>query len=371
MTRDTLQLLSSEKMGPCLSIIIPMHKSSQERMQNPEIYRKAVRKAHSVLNKKEYPVAVRSNMLEKLERLAKQFTPTFKMSGIGLFVSPTVAEGIEFPFTVKEKIIVDKTFETRDLHYLQQFVAPYYVLVLGKNRIHLYTATTDQFAEVKDGHFPMEYHEEYEYERSQIGTSFGYAAKGFEKDKGTLSALRMQSFFREAARQVDTYMHKTKFPLILAGTQKQITEFKTQPVLHEKIAGEVKGSFSDKNFFDLRAKSWMSFARIKKQEVDLKIKEFTDRDKIGHLSKGIQEVWTAAHEGKGLLLLVEKEYNRPTYLRDEDPTLYMRPPKGKFTLVPDAVDDIIEVVLEKGGKVMFTEESKLKRFDSIALLHRY
>jgi hypothetical protein len=82
-------------------------------------------------------------------------------------------------------------------------------------------------------------------------------------------------------------------------------------------------------------------------------------------------VWTAAQEGKGLWLLVEKEYTRPTYLRDGDPTLYMRPPKGKYTLVPDAVDDIIEVVLEKGGKVMFTEENKLRKFDSIALLHRY
>jgi hypothetical protein len=371
MIRDTLSLLAFEKKGPCLSVIIPMNKLSRERMQNPEVYRKAISKAKSVVNRRDIPDSVKKTMLEKLNELTEQFKPAYTLYGIGLFVSPSLAEGIEFPFTVKEKIILDKTFETRDLHYLQQFTSPYYVLVLGKNRLHLYSVTMDHFMEIKDGHFPMEYHEEYEYERSHIGTSYGYASKGFEKDKNSLNAIRLQSFYKEAAQQVDSYIHKTGLPLIITGTQKQLTEFKTHPVLHGKISGEVKGSFTDKNFFDLRTKAWLSYTKFKKQEVDMKIKEFVERDKLGYLSKGVQEVWTAAHEGKGLWLLVEKDYSRPTYLRDHDPVLYTRPPQGKYTLVPDAVDDIIETVLEKGGKVMFTEDKKLSRFDNIALLHRY
>lgn len=371
MTHDTFDLILSEKKGPCLSIIIPMNRLSRDRMLNPEIQRKAIRKAKSILKRKEYSEAVTSVMLEKLNDLTGQIKPVYDMYGLGLFISPEIAELIEFPFPVKEKIIMDTSFETRDILYLKQFLTPYYVLVLGKNRIHLYSAVIDHFIEIKDGNFPMEYHDDHEYEHASIGTSFGFARKGFEKDKSALIKMRTQSFFKEAGTQLASYMHKTHLPLIVAGIKNQILDFKAQPSFHETISGEVIGSFNENNFADLRSKAWLSLAKYKRSEVNSKIKEFTERDRLGHLAKGIQEVWLAAHEGKGLSLLVEKDFNRTSYLRNNDPILYTRAPKGKYTIVPDAVDEIIETVIEKGGKVTFAEEGKLNKFDSIALLLRY
>jgi hypothetical protein len=375
MTIDILDRLFSGKKGPCLSIIVPLHKLSRERMLNAEIFRKAIHKAKSLVKRKEIDNSISNDIAEtlqaKLQELAKTFNPDSAMNGIGLFIAPHVAEVVHFPFPVKEKIILDKTFETRDLFYLKQLMAPYYVLALAKKGVHLYAAQGDHFTEIKDGHFPMKYEEEYEYERATVGTSYGFSQKGFEKDKSAVVKMRLESFFKEAGTHLASYLNKNHHALIIAGTKDMITEFKSQSVLSKKIDGEVIGSFKESDLFPLQTKAYASMIKHQKEEIKNKITEFAEKDTLKHLAKGIQEVWQAAHEGRGMTLLVEKDYTQSSYLQDGNPLLHLRAPKGKYTLVPDAVDDIIETVVEKGGKVFFTEEKKLNSFDSIALLLRY
>jgi len=371
MTIDIVDRLFSEKKGPCLSIIVPLHKLSNERMLNAETFRKSIRKGKSLLKRKEFSGSISEIMLARLDELSSQFNPDNAMNGIGLFISPSVAEVVHFPFPVNEKILLDKNFETRDLFYLKQLMSPYYVLSLGKKAVRLFAAQGDQFIEIKDGHLPMEFEEQYEYERASMGTSFGFSRKGFEKDKSAILKLRIESFFKEAGSHLATYVNKNNHPLIVAGTKDLVAEFRSHFTFDKKIAGEVIGSFKDENLFTLRTKAFASLIKHQKEEIKNKITEFIEKDTLRHLAKGIQEVWQAAHEGRGLTLLVEKEYSQRTYLRDGDPLLHLQAPKGKYTLVPDAVDEIIETVVEKGGKVLFTEKNKLKVFDSIALLLRY
>jgi hypothetical protein len=362
-----LDKLMAEKKGPCLSVIIPQHRLSREKMQNPEILRKAVRKARSLLNRKRLP----SIMVENLDKLTMQFASDYAIEGLGMFISPRTAELVGFPFPVNERIIVDSSFETRDLLYLKQLSAPYCVLVLGRKKISLYSARGDELDEIKDGHFPFVYEEEYEYTRPSLGSSFGYSRKGMAKDKSTMVKVRTQSFFGEAGRYVALFLGKTRLPLIIAGAKSSMSEFKLQPEVAGRISGEVSGSFEEYNFQDLRSKVLRSFIKYEQEEIKNKIREFRENDVPDRVAKGIQEVWTAAQEGRGQVLLVEKDYARPAYLCSGDPVLYLRPPRKKYVRVPDAIDEIIETVLDKGGAVLFTGNNKLKPLDSIALWLRY
>ena len=101
------------------------------------------------------------------------------------------------------------------------------------------------------------------------------------------------------------------------------------------------------------------------------IKEFTE--KIGeHLGiSGIQEVWEATKEGKAFKLLVEKDFRSPGFAEKEAYHLYLRPPQKPHRVLADAVDDIIEMVLEKNGHVFFTDNGMLKDYQRIALITRY
>jgi hypothetical protein len=69
--------------------------------------------------------------------------------------------------------------------------------------------------------------------------------------------------------------------------------------------------------------------------------------------------------------VVEKDYRIPGFLADNDYHLYLRPPQKTHKILPDAVDDIIETVLNKNGHVFFVDNGILENYHRIALIPRY
>ena len=51
--------------------------------------------------------------------------------------------------------------------------------------------------------------------------------------------------------------------------------------------------------------------------------------------------------------------------------LYLRPPQKPHKVLADAVDDVIEMVLEKNGQIFFVDNGMLKDYQRVALITRY
>jgi hypothetical protein len=66
-----------------------------------------------------------------------------------------------------------------------------------------------------------------------------------------------------------------------------------------------------------------------------------------------------AHEGRGKLLLVEKDYHTPGRLDETGLLLLPADDANAPDVIPDAVDAAIEAVLSKGGEVIFTDNGQL------------
>ena len=77
-------------------------------------------------------------------------------------------------------------------------------------------------------------------------------------------------------------------------------------------------------------------------------------------------------EGRGLKLLVEKDFSIPAYVKNtNDYELYLRPPKEPHKALPNVVNNLIETVLDKNGEVFLVENDILKDYGRIALITRY
>ena len=76
--------------------------------------------------------------------------------------------------------------------------------------------------------------------------------------------------------------------------------------------------------------------------------------------------------GKGWKLVLEKDYKVPGFLvKGNEQFLMLRPPKEDHITMPDAVDSIIEMVMDKGGQVFFTDRDRLQKYNGIILITRY
>ena len=122
------------------------------------------------------------------------------------------------------------------------------------------------------------------------------------------------------------------------------------------------------NFSDL---VWEQVLNYLNQRNEIIFKQFVEAYGTGMATSGIENVWKATKEGKGLTLLVEKDFSHAGFLAKNEYKLLLHPPATLHKIIADSVDDVIETILKKGGNVIFLENGKLNEYDNIGLLMRY
>jgi hypothetical protein len=367
---SSLEGLLTAKDSPCVSVIVNLHKQGNMLKQNLNELCKAIKKVQASLDIFKTTDDIREIINEHLDQATGQFVNDGSASAVGIFASETQQALILFPFTVNECEVVDNSFETRDLLYLKQYTKPYFVVNIGKDEIHLFRGVGASLTEIREGGFPIEFSDNYEYEHASLGTSYGYALKGFERDKGELSHSRHDVFVKSATQNLVPLLADNQAEIIVAGPARMVTAFQSAYPMTRQIAGHIHRSFNGRNFPALALDSWEAISNARKKQVSDLIQKANDLP-LNQKAEGLRDVWEAARKGRGLVLLVERDFRRTAYLPCGYEEIRLYPPKGKYEAMADAVDDVIETVIAKHGKVVFTEPHQLARFDGIVLLLRY
>ncbi len=372
MNTPDIDLLLAEKGNPCISIVIPTHAYTKNRVQNPELIGKAVRRAKMLLENGAWPTEKVNLLQSKLDSILTQLDYLRLQKSLAIFVSPNVTRVYLLPFSLKEKVMLGKTFELRDLFYFNQYTKTYYLLTLSRKRTRLFKGSGSDLQEVVNSDFPKQYTEEYEYNRPSIASSSSPGLKGFERDKSLVQESRMKDFFRRADETLNKYLKEDSL-LFVAGVNEELADFEQISHHVKNLASKIPGNFDIDAVHPLAESAWKKI----KEDVSASHKELIKRleEDIGkHLVvDGIRNVWKAAMEGKGHILLLEKDYQYMAYQHPDDRSqiLLSPPAEGPYDIILDAADDVIEVVKEKGGEIVIVENGELKAYGSIALLLRY
>ena len=368
---EDLLALQNEKGNICVSIIVPLHRLSPERRVDKLEVKRAIEKAGQLLQYK-YSEKETEPLLKTMDTLYQTIDFTHNLDGLGLYVSPNIKLLVQYPFPVEEKVMAGNNFEIRDLLYKVNYAVPYYVLMLTEKGSRLFEGRWDNLFEIKDNNFPMEYEDDFVYAKPAHSASYaGYShVKGFEKDKSELEAIRFRDFCRKTDKLLDKYLINDT-PLLLTGVEKELALFDSITNHSKNIADKITGSYNYSNEKQLADIAWPAIYHYFKKERTKLVKEFAEKIGEGHGVTGIQDIWNATQEGRAFKLLVEKDYRCPGFLTENEYHLHLQPPVGPHKILPDAVDDLIEVVLEKNGHVFFVDNDMLKDYNRIALITRY
>lgn len=366
MIGNEIEILLAHKNYPSVSIIIPTDRLNAKK--NHESLKKSVKQAKALLISKRLPDEVTDDLINKIEICGARMPETVSQ-GVGFYFSQSQSSVITFPFEVKHKIKVDHTFEHRDLLYLQQFTDPYYVINLSKKGIYLFKGVLTELEEIKNDRFPLFFEDQFEYQPAFVASSSSASLKGYENKKNQITEVGLRAAFRDADAFVKTVLSEdTK--VLLAGSQRMTSLFLEVTTLGKNICGKLAGSYNENNIQKLSENAWSLYFRETKKEIARKIKDLKEK-RNGYLAKGLQEAWTAASEGKGLMLVVEKDFRHRGFLKEGQNTILLQSPKKPYTIVPDAVDDLIETVRSSNGETLFTDDAQLKEFNHLALVLRY
>jgi len=371
MDTSDIDLMLAEKDNPCISILIATPRSANPRNANSLLIAKAINKAHLLLTHSAWPVEKVKRLEDLLDSLTSKIDTIRLQQGLAVFISPTIFKIYLLPFPVKEKVMLGKSFEIQDVLYYTQFLEPYYLLALSKKKIRLLKGAGLELQEVENADFPKRYVEEYEYDRPSVGTSFGSTLKAFEKDKSEMQAIRLEAFFKKSDVALDKYLKKNT-RLFLAGVGEEVSSFEHISHHGGQLTGIIKGNYDYDAVHPLAEGAWKSILEAVKTQHKEWLRKLEEGIGTRMAVAGIRNVWRAAAESKGLVLLLEKDYHTTVYIDPRNITqLFLTPPITQHHTVQDAPVDVLKMVREKGGQVVVVDNGALRNFKQIALLLRY
>ena len=371
MNAADIDRMIAETGNPCISIVIPTHRFSTERRQNPKVLEKAASKAKSLLQHSAWPREKVELLSNKIDTVMSTLDYLRMQEGLGIFVSPQISHVFLLPFPVTEKVILGKNFEMRDLFYFVQFLKPYYLVAVSKKKIRLFRGEGRDIQEVHNDDFPKAYAESYEYAKPSRASSFSGALKDYELDKSEMQELRQKAFLKEVDDSISKYL-KNDTPLVVAGVEEELTNFEHVSRHQGQIVGTIRGNYDHDAIHPLAETAWKKMNEyISSLQGDL-IKQLQEGVGNKLTVDGIRDVWKMAKQGNSLSLVVEKDYQVTTYLdAADDSRIFTSPPAGKYEILSDVVDRLMIIVKEKGGNVVIVENGQLTDFGHIALQLRY
>lgn len=361
MNHKDIRLLQSMRGYPALSILAPMQRSHIDNQQDQLRIKNLVTEAtNRLLN--EFPRREIEMLLSRLDELVASIDYGSVLDGVAIFVNQDSARLFSLPFAPIERVVVDESFATRDLVRTINHTQRYWVLMLSEQPTRLFEGVGETLIEVKDGGFPMTH-------SGPGGATRLPGGKGINR-----SAYRddqHRQFFRKVDDAFQQFYADDLLPLAVVGVDRYLSFLREVSALTDANIVEVKGNYDRASTFELAKIVW---PQMEIQLTALRHQVLEDLDVAVGAQKyasTIGEVWRLAYEGRGRTLVVEENYHYPA--TSDESGMHITPASDAALpgVIDDAVDEVIETVLAKGGQVVFVDDGTLEQHQRVALILRY
>jgi hypothetical protein len=301
-------------------------------------------------------------VMSKLRDLIKNLDFTTYKVSIAIFVSPVIEKVYYLDIPVEEKVIIDESFEIRDLVYSKKELHKYLVLVLSSERSLLFLGNTTQFIRLASN--TPEHFAACRHDAPERVANFS--------DPSHFKEVILDKFLHNVDNGLGIILNAYPLPLFVMATEKIAGRFKQLSHHGNRISGSVHGNFESASMADIRKAIAPLVADWKKVKEDDLLLRLDAARGAGKLAMGIQNAWKEATQKGGRLLVLEKNYMCAADLGECESVIV---PHDENSVNPfyikDAVDDVIEMVLRNGGDVEFVDEGILKDYRHIALIQYY
>ena len=358
---DDNDILNAVKYMPSISIIIPFEPKMSLKSELEYKLKTAIDKVEKQL-KAGYPEERSEPVLHRLKEIVKNLDFNTYKKSIAIYVSPLIEKVYYLDFTVEEKIIVDESFEIRDLIYSKKEIHKYLVLVLSSKANRIYLGNTIQFVRILS-HMP-EHVSAYKTDIPERVANFS--------DPSERNEIMLEKFLRYTDEGLSILLQAYPLPVIVMATDRTAGHFKKITHNSSRIMAYIHGNYEEATVAELRKALQPYVADWKKlRQIDLKHRLDAAMGSR-KLATGMQDVWKDATQKKGRLLVVERNFMYPAHYGAEKDIIYKEEIQNAADLyIKDAVDDTIERLLENGGDVEFVDDGVLTEYGHIALIQYY
>ncbi len=361
VTPEIREVMEAVHYRPAVSIIIPFKSKINLQTEIKHSLKIAADKVERELTTN-FSEEISSLVMKKLRNIINDIKLDTNKKSIAIYVSPVFEKVLYLDIAVEEKIIVDESFEIRDLIYSKKQLNKYLVLLLSGKEIKIYLGNSTTFIRILS-HTPESVNA-YVNEPTERVANFS--------DTSEYKEVLMEKFLHHIDHELSEILNVYHLPLFVLGAERISGHFKNISKHAETVAEYIHGNYENTSLQELKE---LLKPHINQLKIDNQKKILNQLEEAAGSKKlvfGMKEVWHEAMNLKGRLLVVEKNYMYAAQHSSVKDVIYKAlAPDDNFSCIKDAVDEIIETVLGNGGDVEFVEKDVLKSYHHIALIKFY
>lgn len=359
VSHEIQEVIESVHCRPAISIIMPFEPQISLQTELTHSLKIAVDKVKEEVVEK-FPHEIARFVLNKLQTLIQNLDFDSSRKSIAIFVSPVFSKVIYMNIPVDEKIMIGNSFEIRDLIANKKQPIRFLVLLLSSQQNSIYLGN--------DGTFLLKIETDQPANAAAYYNDIPEPVLNFS-DPTKRKEIMLDKFLHQVDLSLEQVLSGYHLPVFVLGADRVIGHFKQITRHAGDIVEYIHGNYEHTSNAQLKRilEPHISILKDKKQQSLLKQLELAAGQK--RLATGINDVWHHAALQRGQLLVVERNYAFAASQGDSIGSIHKtEKPANTYSYISDAVDEVIEKVLEFGGDVEFVDNNLLSDFQHIALI---
>lgn len=279
------------------------------------------------------------SLIGTIEHLVEQCVGRRCAHALAICVSHEHDATILLGGAVEERVVIDETFATRDLVADLNRTVVFRVLTVSDSVARIFAGDRQRLVEERSDEWPL------------------------RRDENTSDTIWSQSV-TSAARRAHA---EHRIPTVTAGVERS-----TRNILDTgdvDVIGHLGGNHDRTSPGELHTLIWPILLDWKAQRQGRALEELDDARSSKRYAAGVDEVWPLAVEGRVDHLMVEEDFSFSARIDENGHVLPTDDDHRDVT--DDVVDELIETVLQNGGRTTIVDATTLAHCGHVAAVLRY
>ena len=375
ITRDTILSLIEQAGNPSISIYLPTHERGEEVQQDPIRFKNLLKETEQKLKEYEVNQAEIDKLLEEPKKLLDQ--PIFWQhadKGLAVFITEDTFEYFRVPLDFKERVLVEDHFLITPLIPMITLDGSFTILCLSQKEVRLLKCTRVSVETIflEEAPTSMEDFQKYdEYEKSLTAASGAGRSKTMFHGWGDAAIDNnvLENYLKAIETEVTSIMRRRRDPLILAGVDKAVAEYRKVNHYSRLMDQTISGNPDPKTDEEIKDEGWEIIRSYFLEDMYNDIDRYSDLIGSDKQTDNLTQIVEGAYYGKVDSLFVtigEQSWGR---FDEEKDTVHHSSEKqnGEHDLINAAATK----TLTQGGNVYALEKEDMPQSSTVAAIFRY